>query len=173
MIAKNIFKKRKTKKKFILFYFILLITIIFVIYFYSNKHENGITVIPEYKKKFYIIPKDKGGQKVANLDKKSLNLQSLETINENVNLPNGLRYSIQIYSDTEYENVNNYLKKILSFNETIYKIEDFYILALSTEIGIDYFLIYKNFETRQEAQNYCYNYLSTIENCLIVDTTKF
>ena len=129
--------------------------------------------IPENIDPFYIVPDDRGGQKVANLDKKSLNLQSLETINENVNLPNGLRYSIQIYSDTEYENVNNYLKKIISSNETIYQIDNFYILALSTEIGIDYFLIYKNFETRKDAQKYCANYLSKIENCLIVDTTKF
>ena len=46
-------------------------------------------------------------------------------------------------------------------------------VAASTEIGIDYFLIYKNFDTREEAQHYCSNYLSKIENCLIVDTTKF
>ena len=84
-----------------------------------------------------------------------------------------LLYSIQFFSDTKYENVNNYLKKIINSNETIYQIDDFYILALSTEIGIDYFLIYKNFDTRQEAQDYCSNYLSKIENCLIVDTTKF
>ena len=57
--------------------------------------------------------------------------------------------------------------------ETMFQIDDFYILALSTEIGIDYFLIYKNFDTREEAQDYCSNYLSKIENCLIVDTTKF
>ena len=140
-------------------------------YFLDNRDE--FVIIPENKNPFYIIPEDRGGQKVANLDKKSLNLKSLETINENVNFPNNLRYSIQIYSDTQYGNVNNYLKKIIGSNETIFQIEDFYILALSTEIGIDYFLIYKNFETRQDAQKYCENYLSKIENCLIVDTTKF
>ena len=80
---------------------------------------------------------------------------------------------LNIEPDTKYENVNNYLKKIINSKETIYQTEDFYILALTTEIGINYFLIYKNFYTRQEAQDYCSKYLSKIESCLIVDTTKF
>ena len=172
MIARKIFQRRKSKRKFI---FITLVILLFLIplyyFFFYNRIE--FVVIPENKDPFYLIPEDRGGQKVENLDKKSLNLKSSETINNNINFPNGLSYSIQIYSDSKYENVNNYLKKILNFDETIYNLEDFYILALSTEIGIDYFLIYKNFETRQEAQSYCANYLLTIENCLIVDTTKF
>ena len=67
-----------------------------------------------------------------------MNLKSLESINENINFPDDLLYSIQFFSDTQYENVNNYLKKIINSKETIYQIEDFYILALSTEIGIDF-----------------------------------
>jgi hypothetical protein len=172
MIKRKIFQRRKSKKTFIMislgFFFLL---VVYHYFFLNNSSE--FVIIPENTDSFYIIPKDRGGQKVENLDKKSLNLKSSETINENINFPNDLSYSIQIYSDTQYENVNNYLKKILRFNETIYQIEDFFILSLTTEIGIDYFLIYKNFETRQEAQTYCENYLSTIENCLIVDTTKF
>ena len=172
MIARKIFQRKKSKRKFIIIPLVLLFIIMSIYYFFLN-NINEFVIIPENKTLFYIIPEDRGGQKVENLDKKSLNLKSLEAINENVNLPNDLRYSIQIYSDTEYENVNNYLKKIIISNETIYQIDDFYILALSTEIGIDYFLIYKNFETRKDAQKYCENYLSKIENCLIVDTTKF
>ena len=172
MIARKIFQRRKSKRKFIIIILILLLIIIGIYYFFLDNRDQFV-IIPENKNLFYIIPEDRGGQKVENLDKKSLNLKSFETINENVNFPNDLLYSIQIYSDTEYGNVNNYLKKIISSNETIYQIEDFYILSLSTEIGIDYFLIYKNFETRQDAQKYCVNYLSKIENCLIVDTTKF
>ena len=82
-------------------------------------------------------------------------------------------YGIQFYNDSKYENVNNYLINITGNNENIYQKEDFYILALSTEIGIDYFLIYKNFESRQDALDYCSNFTTKIENCLIVDTTKF
>ena len=172
MIERKIFQRKKSKTKFIIITLALLFIIMTVYYFFvDNKDE--FVIIHENKKPFYIIPEDRGGQKVENLDKKSLNLKSLESINENINFPDDLLYSIQFFSDTKYENVNNYLKKIINSKETIYQIEDFYILALSTEIGIDYFLIYKNFDTREEAQNYCSNYLSKIENCLIVDTTKF
>ena len=69
--------------------------------------------------------------------------------------------------------INQYLLKITSFEETIYSINDFYILALTSEIGIEYFLLYKNFTTRLEATTYCTKYLSKVDNCLIVDTTKF
>lgn len=172
MIARKIFQRKKSKTKFIIITLALLFIIMTVYYFFVDNRDEFV-IIPENKKPFYIIPEDRGGQKVENLDKKSLNLKSLESINENINFPDDLLYSIQFFSDTKYENVNNYLKKIINSKETIYQIEDFYILALSTEIGIDYFLIYKNFETRKDAQKYCANYLSKIENCLIVDTTKF
>jgi len=172
MIARKIFQRKKSKTKYIIITLALLFIIMTVYYFFVDNRDEFV-IIPENKKPFYIIPEDRGGQKVENLDKKSLNLKSLESINENINFPDDLLYSIQFFSDTQYENVNNYLKKIINSKETIYQIEDFYILALSTEIGIDYFLIYKNFDTRQEAQDYCSNYLSKIENCLIVDTTKF
>ena len=172
MITRKIFQRKKSKTKLIIITLALLFIIMAVYYFFEDNRDEFV-IIPENKKPFYIIPEDRGGQKVENLDKKSLNLKSLESINENVNFPGDLLYSIQFFSDTKYENVNNYLKKIITSKETIYQIEDFYILALSTEIGIDYFLIYKNFETRQDAQKYCTNYLSKIENCIIVDTTKF
>ena len=172
MIARKIFQRKKSKTKYIIITIALLFIIMTVYYFFVD-NRGEFVILPENKKPFYIIPEDRGGQKVENLDKKSLNLKSLESINENINFPDDLLYSIQFFSDSKYENVNNYLKKIINSKETIYQIEDFYILALSTEIGIDYFLIYKNFDTREEAQNYCSNYLSKIENCLIVDTTKF
>ena len=172
MIARKIFQRKKSKTKFIIITLALLFIIMTVYYFLVDNRDEFV-ILPENKKPFYIIPEDRGGQKVENLDKKSLNLKSLESINENINFPDDLLYSIQFFSDTKYENVSNYLKKIINSKETIYQIEDFYILGLSTEIGIDYFLIYKNFDTREEAQDYCSNYLSKIENCLIVDTTKF
>ena len=172
MNSRKIFQRRKSKKKFIIISLVFFLIIMAIYYFFLD-YSDEFVIIPENKNHFYIIPEDRGGQKVKNLDKKSLNLKSFETINENINFPNDLLYSIQIYSDTEYGNVNNYLKKIINSDETIFQIDDFYILALSSEIGIDYFLIYKNFESRQDAQKYCANYLSKIENCIIVDTTKF
>jgi len=82
-------------------------------------------------------------------------------------------FSIQFFTDSDIENINQYLQKITSFEETIYSINDFYILALTSEIGIEYFLLYKNFTTRLEATTYCAKFLPKIDNCLIVDTTKF
>ena len=57
--------------------------------------------------------------------------------------------------------------------ESIFNIEDFYILELNTDIGTEYFLLYKNFENRLMAKEYCSNFLTKIDQCLIVDATKF
>ena len=132
MIARKIFQRKKSKTKYIIITLALLFIIMTVYYFLVDNRDEFV-IIPENKKPFYIIPEDRGGQKVENLDKKSLNLKSLESINENINFPDDLLYSIQFFSDTKYENVNNYLKKIINSEETTYQIEDFYILALSTE----------------------------------------
>ena len=69
--------------------------------------------------------------------------------------------------------MEQYLKKITNFDESTYSIDDFYILALTSEIGIEYFLLYKNFTTRLDATTYCVKFLPKINNCLVVDTTKF
>ena len=82
-------------------------------------------------------------------------------------------FSIQFFTDSDIENIYQYLQKITSFEETIYNINDFYILALTSEIGIEYFLLYKNFTTRLEATTYCTKFFPKMDNCLIVDTTKF
>jgi hypothetical protein len=136
-------------------------------------NENEFIVIPENTKVFYIIPEDRGGEKVPNLDKKSLNTITQDISEDVIEKPDDLLFSIQIFTDSEMENVSQYLQKITNFEETIYSIDDFYILALTSEIGIEYFLLYKNFTTRIEATNYCVKFLPKIDNCLIVDTTKF
>jgi len=57
--------------------------------------------------------------------------------------------------------------------ENIYNKEDFYIVTLKSELGIDYFLLYKNFKNRDEATNYCSKYIPQIDNCLIVNVQNF
>ena len=173
MIARRIFKKRKSNKKIILFFlcFSFFLTI-YIYYFITNKNKNFI-IIPENIENFYIIPEDRGGEKIANLDKKSLNLKSQQIIQNNINKPEDLFFSIQFYSNNDFEKVSKYLEKISKYDETIYNLADFYILSLSTKIGIEYFLLYKNFQNKEVAKNYCLDFLSKIENCLIVDTTKF
>ena len=172
MNERPLFKKRRSYKKIIIFLPSLLIVSIFL-YFFIFKNENEFIVIPENTDIFYIIPEDRGGEKVANLDKKSLNPITKDITGNIIDKPNNLLFSIQFFTDNEIENVNKFFQKITNFDDSIYIEDDFYILALTTEIGIEYFLLYKNFKTRLEASNYCIKFLPKIDNCLVVDTTKF
>ena len=172
MNARPLFKKRKPYKRIITILFSLLIFFIFL-YFFIFINEKEFVVIPENTDIFYIIPEDRGGEKVPNLDKKSLNTITQDITEDIIKKPDDLFFSIQFFTDSEMINVNQYLQKITNFNETIFSIDDFYILALTSEIGIQYFLLYKNFTTRLEASIYCTKFLPKMDNCLIVDTTKF
>ena len=172
MNVRPLFKKRRSYRKAIISIFFLIIVFIFF-YFFILGNESEFIVIPENTNVFYVIPEDRGGEKVPNLDKKSLNTITQDINEDIIKKPDDLLFSIQFFTDSEMENVNQYLQKITNFEETIYSIDDFYILALTSEIGIEYFLLYKNFTTRIEATNYCVKFLPKIDNCLIVDTTKF
>ena len=172
MNARPLFKKRRSYRKTIISISFLIIVFI-CFYFFILANENEFIVIPENTDVFYIIPEDRGGEKVPNLDKKSLNTITQDVTEDIIKKPDDLLFSIQFFTDSEIENINQYLQKITSFEETIYSINDFYILALTSEIGIEYFLLYKNFTTRLEATTYCTKFLPKMDNCLIVDTTKF
>ena len=172
MNARPLFKKRRSYKKTIISISFLIIVFIFF-YFFILANENEFIVIPENTDVFYIIPEDRGGEKVPNLDKKSLNTITQDITEDIIKKPDDLLFSIQFFTDSDIENINQYLQKITSFEETIYSINDFYILALTSEIGIEYFLLYKNFTTRLEANTYCTKFLPKMDSCLIVDTTKF
>ena len=172
MNERPLFKKRRSYKKIIIFLPSLFIISIFL-YFFIFTNENKFIVIPENTNIFYIIPQDRGGEKVPNLDKKSLNPIIKDITGNIIDKPNNLLFSIQFFTDNEIENVNKFFQKITNFDDSIYIKDDFYILALTTEIGIEYFLLYKNFKTRLEASNYCIKFLPKIDNCLVVDTTKF
>ena len=136
-------------------------------------NQNEFIVIPENTDVFYNIPDDRGGQKVANLDKKSLNKITKKIAENEIEKPDNVLFSIQFFTDSQMINVNQYLQKITNSDESIYNIDDFYILALTSDIGIEYFLLYKNFTTRLDATNYCIKFLPKMNNCLVVDTTKF
>ena len=172
MNERPLFKKRRSYKKIIIFLPSLLIVSIFL-YFFIFINENEFIVIPENTDIFYIIPDDRGGEKVPNLDKKSLNPITKDITGNIIDKPSNLLFSIQFFTDNEIENVNKFFQKITNFDDSIYIEDDFYILALTTEIGIEYFLLYKNFKTRLEASNYCIKFLPKIDNWLVVDTTKF
>ena len=172
MNARYLFKKKQSYRKIIIALSCLII-VLFFLYFFILSNENKFIVIPANTDVFYIVPEDKGGEKVANLDKKSLNKTTKEIVEHEIEKPEDLLFSIQFFTDSQMINVNQYLKKITNSDESIYSIDDFYILALTSEIGIEYFLLYKNFMTRLDATNYCIKFLPKMNNCLVVDTTKF
>ena len=171
MKRRIIFKKKKSIKKIVIPSLFVLILLLFFIFFLNSKKE--FVVIQENNESFYIIPEDRGGEKVANLDKKSLNLKPKKKSDTLKNDTKDFPFSIQFYSNNDLVRINNYLNEIIKTKENIYYLEDFFILALNTDIGLDYFLLYKKFATRETAKNYCLKFLSKIERCLIVDVTKF
>ena len=172
MNARYLFKKKQSYRKIIIALSFLII-VFFFLYFFILSNENEFIVIPENTDVFYIVPDDRGGEKIANLDKKSLNKTTKEIVEHEIEKPEDLLFSIQFFTDSQMINVNQYLKRITNSDESIYSINDFYILALTSEIGIEYFLLYKNFMTRLDATNYCIKFLPKMNNCLVVDTTKF
>ena len=172
MNARSLFKKKKSYRKIIIT-LSFIITILLFIYLFNLSNGNEFVVIKENTDVFYIVPEDRGGEKVANLDKKSLNSTTNEIAKQEIAKPDDLLFSIQFFTDSQIINVNEYLQKITNFDELIYSIDDFYILALTSEIGVEYFLLYKNFTTRLDATNYCIKFLPKMNNCLVVDTTKF
>ena len=172
MNARPLFKKKKSYRKIIISLSFLII-VFFFLYSFILSNENEFIVIPENIDVFYIVPDDRGGEKIANLDKKSLNKATKEISEHEIEKPDDLLFSIQFFTDSNMINVDQYLQKITNSDESIYSIDDFYILALTSEIGIEYFLLYKNFVTRFDATNYCIKFLPKMNNCLVVDTTKF
>ena len=172
MALKKLFKKKKNNTKYItIVTFFLLIFITLFYFFIFNKKTNYI-VIPADEDIFYIIPKDRGGEKVKNLDKKSLNLMLDKEFVKATNKPKDIFFSIQFYTDNELKDVSIFLNKLNNGDESIYNLKDFFIMVLNTEIGTDYLLLYKSFKTRELAKKYCDNFLSKLDQCLIVDTTK-
>ena len=169
MIKKNIFFK---KRKAYLFYIILFIFLFILFIFYISIPKKFITIY-ENKDVFFIIPNEKGGKKILNLDKKSLNINK-NIISDNFdNSHNNIKFSIQFFASSKYNEVINFLENKINNNEKIYNQNDFYILQLKTEIGTEYYLLYKNFDTKNEAYNYCDKFLSNIKNCLIINAQMF
>ena len=172
MIKRRIFNKKKFLNFNKIIILILFLTLLAIIFYNSNIH-NKLIIISENKENFYIIPEDRGGEIILNLDKKILNINSNKKNKNNLNNPDNLLYSIQFYTSSDIEKITLYLNKLTDSDEIIYKTQDFFILTLNSEIGTEYFLLYKNFKSRDDAKKYCIDFVIKIEKCIIVDTNKF
>ena len=173
MQKRKIFNKKSKLKYRITLFLISLIIIIIIFYFYYKYFRYNFYIIPEFKENYYIIPKDKGGKKVLNVDKKSLHLNQLILNKNKLEDRSELFYSIQFFVSSDYDKIILTLNNLLDNYENIYKKEDFYVVTLKSELGIDYFLLYKNFKNRDEAKDHCSKYIHKIDNCLIVNVQNF
>ena len=173
MKKKTIFYNKNNSKYKIKFLLISLTIIIITFDLYYKYTRNNFFNIPYFKGNYYVIPKDKGGEKVLNIDKKSLHLNQLILNNDKIINNSELLYSIQLFVSSNYDKIILSLNNFINNYENIYKKEDFYVLTLKTNLGIDYFLLYKNFKNRDEAKDYCFKYIAQTNNCLIVNAQNF
>ena len=167
MAEKQLFKKRKIfyDKK----YFILgLIIIIFILFFYYYPNQ-AYFEIPDFKGSYYIIPEEKGGEKIINQDKKGLHLSNTSTDIIEVSKDPSLKFSIQMYTSDNYEVIKNKINFMLNSPDTIFFSEDLYVAVLKHNFGNEFFLLYKNFNSRKEALDHCNKYGYFLDNCIIVN----
>ena len=173
MQKKKKFSKKSTLKNFIKLLLIILFLLIIIFYLYFKYIRYNFFIISQFEENYYILPKDKGGKKVLNVDKKSLHLNQLIINNNKFENSSELFYSIQFFVSSDYDKILLTLNNLINNYENIYKKEDFYVVTLKSELGIDYFLLYKNFKNRDEAKDYCSKYIPQIDNCLIVNVQNF
>ena len=174
MIKRRIFKKKSINfKKYLYIFLTIILFIVFLFLLFMNLKQQFF-IVPEFIGSFYIIPENRGGKEVMNKDKKSLHFndkqnQDIEIINDP-----SLEFSIQIYSSNDYYLVSEKLHSMTNQNK-IYvnnlplKIEDFFIVIFTSDLGQEFMLLYKNFSRRNLAADYCLKYLNFLQKCLIVN----
>ena len=167
MSKKNIFFKNKNNS-----YIIFVTFIIFIIFFSFTFFKNTNTdlfIISSFNDNYFIIPENKGGKKILNINKKSLHMNEiLDSNNINEDISN-MKFSIQFFSSPDYKTIESFLGDLINQDENIYSSDDFYIVTLTTEISKDYLLLFKNFNTREKALDFCNDFLTKLDNCLIVN----
>ena len=112
---------------------------------------------------------DKGGQIINHQEKKILNLTYNNKDNINlINDPN-LEYSIQLYTSDDYKFIINYRNKLTNGNDSIFLPEDLFVAILNYDLSSEYLLLFKNFNSRKNAFEYCKKYSYYLDKCIIVN----
>jgi len=167
MIKRIIFKKNNNYilKYFLLFFLFIIILYLISFYYFTNKEY---FIIPVFNDKYFIIPTNKEGEVVDYLDKKSLNNINNKIQNFEFSNISELNYTIQLYSNDNFENINKYLNNLLENKIEIIDDEDIFIFYKKTEIGTQYFITYKNYISKNNAYESC-DLLSIVKSCLILN----
>ena len=166
MYKKNIFIKKKSITFFFKFLFLLIfLLIIFIIFINFYKYE--YIKIEDSKNIFFTIPDNKEGMNLLNQDKKGLHLSYEDKI-FNILKPD-LNFSIQVATNSSYLFIENMKTKVLNKNESIFNPEDLHIVVFNNSFDKEYFLLYKNFISRDEALDNCKKHNIFFKNCIIVN----
>jgi len=167
MIQRIIFKR---KNNYLLNFILLLLLFIIIFYLISFYYfiNREFFIIPKFTDKYFITPTNKEGEVVNYLDKKTLNnikdkIQDFEFKNTNE-----LDFTIQLYSNDNFENINKYLNNLIENKKEIIDHEDIFVFYKKTEIGTQYFITYKNYISKNNASEACY-ILAIIRSCIILN----
>ena len=167
MIKRIIFKR---KNNYILKYSLLLLLFIIIFYlisfyYFSNREY---FIIPQFTDKYFVIPTNKEGEVVDYLDKKSLNNIDNEIKDFAFKNTSEVDFTIQLYSNDNFENINKYLNNLLENKKEIIDHEDIFVFYKKTEIGTQYFITYKNYISKNNASEAC-DLLTIVKSCIILN----
>ena len=167
MIKRIIFKRKNNYiLKYSLLFFLIIIILYLISFYYSINREYFI--IPIFTDKYFVIPADKEGEIVDYLDKKSLNNIDNEIKDFEFKNTTEVDFTIQLYSNDNFENINKYLNNLLENKKEIIDQEDIFVFYHKTTIGTQYFLTYKNYISKNDASEAC-DLLTFVKNCIILN----
>ena len=167
MIKRIVFKR---KNNYILKYSLLLLLLIIVLYLISFYYfiNREYFIIPTFTDKYFIIPTNKEGEVVDYLDKKSLNNIKNKIQDFEFNDTSQLSFTIQLYSNDNFEKINKYLINLFENKKEIIDQEDIIVFYKETEIGTQYFITYKNYISKNDASEAC-DLLTIVKSCIILN----
>ena len=117
MSKKIIFFKNK-RNPYIIFP-TLIILIVFFSFIYIKNKKTDLIIIPSFNNTYFIIPENKGGKKILNIDKKSLHMnENLDSKNINDDISN-MKFSIQFFSSSNYKKIVSFLDDLINKDENI------------------------------------------------------
>ena len=167
MIKRIIFKR---KNNYILKYSLLLLLFFIILYLISFYYfiNREYFIIPQFTDKYFIIPANKEGEVVDYLDKKSLNNIDNKIKDFEFKETSEIDYTIQLYSNDNFENINKFLNNLLENKKEIIDHADIFVFYKKTEIGTQYFITYKNYNSKNNASQAC-DLLTIIKTCIIIN----
>ena len=167
MIKRIIFQKKNNyifKYSLLLFLFIIILYLISFYYFINREYF----IIPTFTDKYFIIPTNKEGEVVDYLDKKSLNNIKNKIQDFEFNDTSEFNFTIQLYSNDNFEKINKYLINLFENKKEIIDQEDIIVFYKETEIGTQYFITYKNYISKNDASEAC-DLLTIVKSCIILN----